>query len=275
MSFEGDLTQWKPNGTDLSQAVNMLHILGNPTHPEHTQTMQSLQLISSNVSFALNMMHIFGHGSLYQQLGVTVAMRQLAGLITKNYVCGHLMEFPFQAQQLLINFVLSVLNDYDSNIRRTAAIVVSKIAELFPIESWGPQMLPSLFRMLDVALIEQYADAVDGSLQAIRRICEDSVHKLSMDSVTCPLDVLVPKLLSLMTCPDYRLRLNAIESYNSILFVLDLSDIVTDNETASVYNNRTLASFGRVAHPLRLHMLEYIRTRGTLTGDSSAEVCRI
>ena len=38
--------------------------------------------------------------------------------------------------------------------------------------------------------------------QAVRRMCEDSVEKLSMDSVRKPLDVLLPKLIALFTCPD-------------------------------------------------------------------------
>ena len=33
-------------------------------------------------------------------------------------------------------------------------------------------------------------------------MCEDSVEKLSMDSVRKPLDVLLPKLIALFTCPD-------------------------------------------------------------------------
>lgn len=39
-------------------------------------------------------------------------------------------------------------------------------------------------------------------LQAVRRMCEDSVEKLSTDTARKPLDTLIPKLISLFSCTD-------------------------------------------------------------------------
>ena len=43
--------------------------------------------------------------------------------------------------------------------------------------------------------------------QAVRRMCEDSVEKLSMDSVRKPLDVILPKLIALLGCNDELVKL--------------------------------------------------------------------
>lgn len=39
-------------------------------------------------------------------------------------------------------------------------------------------------------------------------MCEDSVEKLSMDNVRKPLDVIIPKLIALFTCPDEMVRMS-------------------------------------------------------------------
>jgi hypothetical protein len=44
------------------------------------------------------------------------------------------------------------------------------------------------------------------SLQAVRRMCEDSVEKLSTDTARKPLDTLIPKLIALFSCSDEMVR---------------------------------------------------------------------
>lgn len=40
------------------------------------------------------------------------------------------------------------------------------------------------------------------NFQALRRMFEDSVEKLCMDNVRKPLDIVLPKLIALFTCPE-------------------------------------------------------------------------
>jgi hypothetical protein len=43
-------------------------------------------------------------------------------------------------------------------------------------------------------------------IKALRRMFEDSVEKLCMDHIRKPLDILLPKLIALFTCPEEMVK---------------------------------------------------------------------
>ena len=56
-------------------------------------------------------------------------------------------------------------------------------------------------------------------------MCEDSVEKLSMDNIRNPLQSLIPLLIELFHCPEEIIRVRAIETINSTLFLLSTSSL--------------------------------------------------
>lgn len=68
----------------------MLQALRDPTRSDHSHAVASLDEHVANPSFVLIMMHVFVSGARYQQQGLTSDLRQLAGLVIKNYVFPHL-----------------------------------------------------------------------------------------------------------------------------------------------------------------------------------------
>ena len=150
-------------------------------------------------------------------MGLSSDIRQLAGLVIKNYAFQHLPKLPPTVQQLVKQEMLHALSDALTDIRNTAAILVGKISESFAINTWADLLAP-LLNMLEYGQHGQLV-VVDGALQAVKRMCEDSADKLSMDTVRRPLDSLLPKLIALLACPEEVIKLRALETITSTLFL--------------------------------------------------------
>lgn len=80
--------------------------------------------------------------------------------------------------------------------------------------------MPPILQMLDLSVHATHPTLVEGALQAAQRICEDSGSKLAQDDANRPLDSLVPRLLALTSCSDAEIRIRALSSYNSLLYLL-------------------------------------------------------
>jgi len=298
-----DVESWVPKQENLSQAMHMLQALRDPTRSDHTLALRSLDEYVVNPDFVLIMLHVFAHGAQYESVGLTPDLRQLAGLIIKNYVFPHLARLPNNVQARLKSEVVVVLQDNIVDIRKTAAILVGRISDSFPSSTWS-DMLPSIVHYLDMSLYRAQPTAVDGSLQAIRHICEDSALKLSLDEINRPLDALVPRLLALLHCPEASIRINALGSYNSLLYLLSprgfssdslrsrnssfndidvpLGAVNVDSTTAMGYMFHSSTSptgatspptLGHAAQsPLMLHMNNFIQHLSRLASDEQAKI---
>ena len=183
----------------------------------------------------MHILHVFSRGAAYETIGLSPDIRQLAGLVIKNYAFKHLHTLPPIVQQLVKQEMVAALSDILTDIRNTAAILVGKISESFVIDTWA-DVIPHLLNMLEYSQHGQLV-VVDGALQAVRRMCEDSVEKLSMDIVRRPLDSLIPKLIALLACPDETIRLRALETINSTLFLFSPSSSHPSNNRSNLFPN--------------------------------------
>lgn len=211
---------WQPNIDNLTQCVRLLQALRDPTRSDHVSALRSLEENVLQSNFVLYILHVFAEGYAYESSGLTIDLRQLAGLIIKNYVFPHLTQMAEEVQFLMKKELIQALHDPVPDIRNTSAILVGKISESFPINLWV-SMLPPILEYLDLRYLEVKPSSVDGCLLAVKRICEDSSLKLSQDDTTRPLEILVPKLLDLMTAAEASVRARALESYNCLLYLLE------------------------------------------------------
>lgn len=276
----------------------MLQALRDPTRPDHGRAVSSLDEHVTNPSFVLIMMHVFSSGAQYQAQGLTPDLRQLAGLVIKNYVFPHLVRLPSNVQAMIKREVVRVLHDSIPDIRKTAAILAGKISESFPVATWA-DMMPPILQMLDLNLYASHPTVVEGSLEAVQRICEDSSLKLALDETNRPLETLIPRLLALLTCPEAGVRIGALSSYNSLLYLLSPGNYSSDSlrsRNSSFNDNsdessgtgagaggemRTFSpanisspnsAMGNAAHPLIVHMNAFIQRLSTLATDSHPKV---
>jgi hypothetical protein len=272
------------NEQDLRTAVHMLQALRDPTRSDHVHALKSLETNVIQPSFILHILHIFAHGS---SIGLSADIRQLAGLIIKNYVFPHLIQLPEMLQVHLKREFMNILHDPLLDLRKTAAILIGKISESFMINFWV-DMLPPI---LDALTMEQFQSNYyffDGCLYAINRICEDSAVKLSLDESIRPLEVLIPKLLLLFQCNDAQVRIRALESYNCLLYLLEgpssiavgglrsrntsYDSNVDSNSVTSNANKVINHPVANISHPLIVNMHRFIESLSVLAQDVNPTV---
>lgn len=98
-------------------------------------------------------------------MGLSPDLRQLAGLVIKNYTFPQLPRLPPAVQQMLKQEMLHALTDSQTDIRNTAGILIGRISESFMMDTWA-DLLPPLYQMLDFKTHGQLA-LVDGALQVL------------------------------------------------------------------------------------------------------------
>lgn len=124
---------------------------------------QALNQSRGNPSTVLHILHVFARGGVYESMGLSADLRQLAGLVIKNYTFPHLPRLPPAVQQMLKQEMLHALTDTQPDIRNTAGILIGRISESFMIDTWA-DLLPPLYQMLDFKQHGQVS-LVDGALQ--------------------------------------------------------------------------------------------------------------
>ena len=82
---------------ELEQIFSILQALRDPSRPDHLEAFQALpsyisltsaegSTICLNASFIRHLLFVFVHGSVYESSGITADLRQLSGLLIKNYI---------------------------------------------------------------------------------------------------------------------------------------------------------------------------------------------
>lgn len=104
--------EWVPQLDQLMESVQMLQALRDPTRSDHSRAVASLDEHVTHPSFVVVMMHVFSCGAKYQQQGLSTDLRQLAGLVIKNYVFPHLVRLSADVQTMLKKEVIRLVNCY-------------------------------------------------------------------------------------------------------------------------------------------------------------------
>jgi transportin-1 len=232
--------------------------LRDPTRADHANALSALTTDSSNPTFILHLLEVFSKGAKYD--GLSPDVRQLSGLIIKNYVFQHLGGLHDAVFQKMKADIVVSLQDPQRDIRITAGILIGRICDAFPFTSWSDIVEPLL-----TLLQSTHSVSVDGGLRAIQRICEDACEKLTMDSVNRPLDYILPCLLHLFSSPEPSFRQRALESINSLLFLIPPNAA----KEASTDSNTTQNSSALVTH-----MSGFLQGLSMLSSDPNAQVRR-
>ena len=232
------------------------------------------------------------------QYAVPPDLRQLAGLIVKNYAFSRLPLFVSPVQQEVQVQLLALLDDRDLDARRTAAMLIGKMAQLFPAASWS-DMMPPLLSKLELLVVSITASSSsndqggdpsstslrDGTMLAIERICEDASARLlllSLDDHHRTLDRLVPMLVRLMSHPLAAVRVSALTCCNCLLqrpqLGSDEGKAVDDRVRVDEGEAETASPCHRIissSHPLRTNIPSLIAALSGLTADSVPQVRRL
>lgn len=259
---------------ELNQVAQMLQALRDPTRPDHRTAVQSLDSYINNEIFIQNILHLFVRGHQYETMGLTIDIRQLAGMVVKNYIVPKILHLPPGIQHTIKHELLAGLIDSNAEIQNVAGILFGRFTEAFPINVWT-DVIPHILTMLDLSSHGQ-VHVADGGLKAVKRICEDSCEKLCMDTEGKPLQRLVPLLIDLLKAPDAHIRLQALQSLNAMLYLISppgyhRSSSDEDMSSSSSGSSSTKRPESGAA-PLLLHMNNFLNGIASLAADPTADV---
>lgn len=253
------MAQHSPSSEELFSGLSLLQALSDPRRHDHSSAVGTLPTVVQQPGFVMLLCHFFSRGAQYIAQGVTLELRQMAGIIIKNYCIKIFAQEPGSSSTIapaghlvetLRETLILCLIDESHAIRKTAASLLGRIADSYPHMYWSP-ILPYLISALqihcgvargenvDASLASP--SALDGALLAIVILFEDAPDKLAMDPLR-PTHIIVPLLLELFRAPQETPRLNSITALNSLI--------------TSPYNE-----------PLLLHMSTFLSGLGVLAVD--------
>jgi hypothetical protein len=150
------------------------------------------------------------------ELGLPLDLRQLAGLLVKNYVVKNFSMFPLDAQSSLKNVILKGLSDSHREIRNITTNLLGAVSRVLPVSLWGDVAV----RLVQILEAPASLEQADGALVAMKRICEDSATKLASDAQHRGAFAAVPVLLRMLSFGEVKYRLAALEAIVALLFVI-------------------------------------------------------
>jgi transportin-1 len=236
-------------------SIILLKALRDPTRADHQAALTSLESDTSHPDFILHLLEVFAQGGKHGVFSIDI--RQLAGLIIKNYVFRHLSELSPDVFSVVKREILNALIDPHHDISNTAGILMGRICDAFSFNSWSDVVEPlvGLLQSTDPTYIH-------GALNAVKRMCEDACEKLSMDTTIRPLEHIVPCLLELFKSSEALFRLYALESLNSLIFL-----IPADPEESAQRAGATPCA-------MITHMNDFLGGLSALSSDSDGRVRR-
>ncbi|KAL2912933.1 hypothetical protein HK105_207604 [Polyrhizophydium stewartii] len=224
-----------PNHDDLARLVHLFvqSTQGNSTVQQ--QVMQQLRSLSTVPDFPNYLAYIF---ALTTQ---PVPVRTVAGLTLKNSIREAGAAPHPQALDFVKAACLQALADQEPIIRSTSGTVITTIHKMHP-NLW-PEVVPKLLEFTEAG----NGQLTEGSMDALRKICEDSCNELDEGDPNV-FAYLIQKLLQHMRHENPKVRTAAIESLNQFILMR--------------------------AEPLFVHLNTFIATIYQLTSDTTKSVRR-
>lgn len=155
------------NETTLRQICQLFELASSPDNAVQQQVMQTLNQISQLPDFNMYLVAIFA-----KMPGLAEIVRQRAGLLLKTNL-GRAGQLPPQVAEYIQEGALAAVRDPSRVIRHTAGTVMTTIFQKLGVVSSQPML-----NQLADCLQESNQDIVEGSFNALSKICEDGVTML-------------------------------------------------------------------------------------------------
>ncbi|XP_003745772.2 transportin-1 [Galendromus occidentalis] len=198
---------WQPAEQGLQQILQLLKESQSPDTTVQQTVQQKLEDLNKYPDF--NNYLIFVLTKLKSEEDPT---RSLSGLILKNNVRAHFLNFPPEVSEFIKSELLGCLGDPSPLIRATVGILITTIASRGDLTRW-PELLPTLCTLLDSG---DY-NICEGAFGALKNICEDSSEQLDSDALQRPLNHLIPKFLRFFQHSSPRIRAHAVACVNQFI----------------------------------------------------------
>ncbi|EPS73595.1 hypothetical protein M569_01158, partial [Genlisea aurea] len=210
---DGEVTAWQPKLEGLQEICMILEQQMAPTTEDKSLIWQKLQHYSRFADFNNYLVFIFARAE-----GKSVEVRQAAGLLLKNNIRSAYESMHSASLKYIKTELLPCMGAADRQIRSTAGTIVSTFVQIGGVSTWL-DLLHALVKCLDSNDINH----VEGAMDALAKICEDSPQVLDSDIPGLserPINVFLPRFLQLFSSPHTILRRLSLASVNQFIMLM-------------------------------------------------------
>lgn len=224
---------WEPSPELLGTVVEALGAVSTATNEEHRMLVARVDEWTADPEFARYAAWLLAYSE-------DNGLREMAGLLLKNMVKRNWRAMPPDVTEYLQVTVLPPLADESRHVRRTACNVLTHMARHVELRHW-PGLVSGLCAAIE-ADEEAAPNVLDGGLAALKVLAEDAllVEDLDSDELGRPMDVIIPRLLSLMSSPALGRRRAALHVLKYCLLSPPMSLVLKMDEYLAALS--TLAS---------------------------------
>ncbi|GBF88521.1 transportin-like protein [Raphidocelis subcapitata] len=229
---------WAPNEAAVGQICKLLSDFQSPT-ADQAQVWQQLEAARHVPDFNNYLSFVFSKGE-----SLPSEVRNAAGLLLKNNLKQQYATTTEDFRSYIKGDLLHVLSHPDRSLRHTAGSIVSTVAAAGGLRAW-----PELVMWLGHSLGSGEAATLDGALDALYKITEDSVDQINVKiegptwgTPQAVSSLLVPPLLALLPHPSAPARRGALAVLN--LMLPSMPDGLVDNMEAFAQGLFSLATDG-------------------------------
>ncbi|KAK6130104.1 hypothetical protein DH2020_036154 [Rehmannia glutinosa] len=209
----GEAATWKPQEEGLREICGLLEQQMAPTSGDKSMIWQRLQHYSQFPDFNNYLAFIFARAE-----GISVEVRQAAGLLLKNNLRSAFETMPPANQQYIKSELLPCMGAADRHIRSTAGTIISTFVQIGGVAGWS-ELLHALVKCLD----SNDVNHMEGAMDALSKICEDVPQLLDSDISGLPerpINAFLPRFLQLFQSPHTALRKLSLSSVNQYIMLM-------------------------------------------------------
>lgn len=167
-------------------------------------------------------------------------VRSAAGIMLKNSIKSSYKDIPSDSLQLIRMAIPHCIQDANSQIRNYAGNIATELIRRGGLLSW-PDLLPQLLDLVANKNGTTSAEAQEGAMATMAKICEDNAKMLERDhNGQRPLNYLLPKFIDATQSPIPKVRAQALLAIN--VFTPRKSQAMLNSIDALLQNLFRLAS---------------------------------
>ncbi|KAI9373124.1 armadillo-type protein [Aspergillus egyptiacus] len=209
--------EWQPQEEPLRQLAYCLRdSLNSYNQAAQKQAEQMLVQATSSPDYVNYITYIFCTPQIPDNLNMQAQeygmVRAAAAMNLKMKINIAYNTIPQQSLAYLRSAALIGLRDENAQVRNVAGIVITELISKAGLLAW-PEVLQELLTLVENASGEVTSTTQEAAMSALTKVCEDNRKILEREySGQCPLDVIIPKLLTFSSSGSFRIRENALKS---------------------------------------------------------------
>ncbi|KAL4995313.1 armadillo-type protein [Aspergillus recurvatus] len=227
--------QWQPEEGPLGQLAYCLRdSLNSHNSAAQKQAEQMLVQATSSPDYVNYITYLFCTPQKPSVLNMQPAeydiVRVAAAMNLKMKIHVAYNTIPQESLAYIRSATLVGLRDDNGQVRNSAGIVITELIAKAGLLAW-PEVLHELLTLVENSAGDANTTTREAAMSALFKVCEDNRKILEREySGQCPLDVIIPKLLSFSSIDSFRIRESALKAIliflphrpNSLIAQMDL-----------------------------------------------------